>query len=185
MIGTIGGIVIGTISIWICQFIIWEHKDCKTKTIYQSDKGDYAILLLYKDARCDMNVLDETVKPYGWQRKHDLVNGKEFCTVSIYDEATAQWISKQDCGTKSNTEEEKGESSDAFKRACFNWGIGRELYTAPFIYLKLEPNDTQERNNKKQVKSTVKFYVSKIEYADHKIKSLEISDKKGVRWTAK
>ena len=83
-------------------------------------------LLLYKDARCDMNILDETFGIAGWQRKHELINGALFCTVSIKDE-NGEWISKQDVGVESYTEAVKGAASDSFKRACFNIGIGREL----------------------------------------------------------
>lgn len=91
-------------------------------------------LLLYKDARCDQNILDETVTAMGWQRSHTRENAN--CVVSIWDDTKKQWISKEDTGTESNTEKEKGLASDSFKRACFNWGIGRELYTAPFIWIK-------------------------------------------------
>ena len=91
-------------------------------------------LLLYKDARCDMNVLDETVGPLNWKREHTRDNRN--CIVSIYDEEKKEWVSKEDTGTESNTEADKGLASDSFKRACVNWGIGRELYTAPFIWVK-------------------------------------------------
>lgn len=101
----------------------------------QSVKENGLILLLYKDARCDMKILDETFGMFGWQRKHELINGNLFCTVSIYDKQTGLWIDKQDVGTESYTEKEKGQASDSFKRACFNIGIGRELYTAPFIWI--------------------------------------------------
>lgn len=93
-------------------------------------------LLLYKDARCDQNILDETVGAMNWQRHHTRDNAN--CIVSIWDESKGQWIAKEDTGTESNTEKEKGLASDSFKRACFNWGIGRELYTAPFIWVKAE-----------------------------------------------
>lgn len=93
-------------------------------------------LLLYKDARCDMNVLDETVGPLNWKREHTRDNRN--CIVSIYDEDKKEWVSKEDTGTESNTEADKGLASDSFKRACVNWGIGRELYTAPFIWVKKE-----------------------------------------------
>lgn len=93
-------------------------------------------LLLYKDARCDMNVLDETVGPLNWKREHTRENRN--CIVSIYDEDKKEWIGKEDTGTESNTEADKGLASDSFKRACVNWGIGRELYTAPFIWVKKE-----------------------------------------------
>ncbi|MBR5289347.1 MAG: hypothetical protein IKU34_12285 [Clostridia bacterium] len=91
-------------------------------------------LLLYKDARCDMNILDETVGPYNWKRTHSRENAN--CVVEIWDEKKGQWIGKEDTGTESNTEAEKGLASDSFKRACVNWGIGRELYTAPFVWLR-------------------------------------------------
>jgi len=96
-------------------------------------------LLLYKDARCDMNILDETVGPMNWQRRHGRENAN--CVVSIWDENKKEWVGKEDTGTESNTEAEKGLASDSFKRACFNWGIGRELYTAPFIWIGSESCD--------------------------------------------
>lgn len=96
-----------------------------------TDKG--VSLLLYKDARVDQNILDETVGPLNWQRHHLRDNAN--CVVSIWDAEKNQWIDKEDTGTESNTEAEKGLASDSFKRACFNWGIGRSLYTAPFVWV--------------------------------------------------
>lgn len=92
-------------------------------------------LLLYKNARVDMAILDETVGEFGWQREHKECKGNLFCGISIWDQDKEQWITKWDCGTESYTEKEKGEASDSFKRAGFNWGIGRELYTSPFIWV--------------------------------------------------
>ncbi len=105
-------------------------------------------LLLYKDARCDMNILDETVGPENWMRRHYEVKGNLHCEVSIWDDSKKQWVSKADCGTESYTEKEKGECSDSFKRACFNWGIGRELYTAPFIWVPAEKVKLTNKNGK-------------------------------------
>ncbi len=128
-------------------------------------------LLLYKDARCDMNILDETVGATNWQRQHTRDNAN--CIVSIWDEDKKQWISKEDTGTESMTEKEKGQASDSFKRACFNWGIGRELYTSPFIWIKSEdvkiikrPNGTFATNDK--------FAVEKIKIENKKITALSI-----------
>lgn len=90
------------------------------------------VLLLYKDARCDMKILDETVGAMNWQKQYSRDNKN--CTVSIWDDEKKQWISKEDTGTESYTEPDKGLASDSFKRACFAWGIGRELYTAPDIF---------------------------------------------------
>jgi hypothetical protein len=128
-----------------------------------SEKG--CSLLLYKDARCDMNILDDSVGCMNWQRQHTRDN--QNCIVSIWDGKKNQWISKEDTGTESFTEKEKGLASDSFKRACFNWGIGRELYTPPFIWVKKEDVkifDTGRKDKKgKPVYSTYdKFSVMKI-----------------------
>ena len=109
-----------------------DEIDCRIGQIKQNGLS----LLLYKDARCDMNVLDETVGPMNWKREHTRDNRN--CIVSIWDTEKKEWVSKEDTGTESNTEAEKGLASDSFKRACVNWGIGRELYTAPFIWVKGE-----------------------------------------------
>lgn len=117
-------------------------------------------LLLYKDARCDMNVLDETVGPLNWKREHTRDN--QNCVVSIWDEDKKEWVSKEDTGTASYTEAEKGLASDSFKRACVNWGIGRELYTAPFIWVKAEECNITGFNGK--FKCNDNFRVVKLTY---------------------
>lgn len=131
--------------------------------LQQTSYGVYATLLVYKDARCDMRYLDECFGPMNWKRDHQLINGNLFCTVSIYDEAKSQWISRQDVGTESNTEATKGQASDAFKRACFCWGIGRELYDAPIIRFKLADNEVSMGSNGKP-KTYAKFQVGTMIY---------------------
>ena len=121
-------------------------------------------LLLYKDARCDMNILDETFGITGWKRHHELINGSLFCTVSIRDE-NGEWISKQDVGVESYTEAVKGAASDSFKRACFNIGIGRELYTAPFIWIPSDTVSIAEGDGKLKVRDS--FNVSYISYDEN------------------
>lgn len=111
-----------------------DEVECRISVV----KGNKISLLLYKDARCDMNILDEVVGPMNWQRFHSRDNAN--CTVSIWDDDRKIWVSKEDTGKESYTEKEKGLASDSFKRACFNWGIGRELYTAPFIWIYPDPN---------------------------------------------
>ena len=125
-----------------------------------------AALLLYKDARADMNILDETVGPLNWQRKHEVIDGKLFCTISIFDPDKNQWISKQDVGTESYTEKEKGQSSDSFKRACVNLGIGRALYTAPNIFFFTNQLDKYTIENGK-AKCYDTFSVVDIQYDDN------------------
>lgn len=125
------------------------------------------IALLYKDARCDMRILDETFGITNWQRHHEVINGNLFCTVSIYDEDKKQWVEKQDVGTESYTEKEKGQASDSFKRACFNLGIGRELYTAPFIWINPNQREiTKGKNGNYTVKTKLK--VADIGYSQNR-----------------
>lgn len=115
--------------------------ECRVGQVSKQGKG--CSILLYKDARCDMAILDELFTPLGWKREHiireNVINNLRtmvnYCKVSIWNEDIGEWVSKEDVGTESNTENAKGEASDAFKRACVNWGIGRELYTAPFIWI--------------------------------------------------
>lgn len=137
-----------------------------------SEKG--VSLLLYKDARCDMNILDETVGAMNWQRTHARDNAN--CIVSIWDEKKQQWISKEDTGTESYTEKEKGQASDSFKRACFNWGIGRELYTAPFIWIKADDCKKLYEDRGRWVCKD-DFSVSHVEIIDKQIVALSITNR--------
>lgn len=148
--------------------------ECRVQTV----KKNGCSVLLYKDARCDMRILDETFGVLGWQRSHELINGNLFCNVSVWDDSKEQWIIKQDVGTESNTEKEKGQASDSFKRACFNLGIGRELYTAPFVWITLGENDLKESKGKYY--PTITFEVKEIGYNDNKeIDRLVIVDSRG------
>lgn len=139
-------------------------------------------LLLYKDARCDMNILDETVGAENWQRDHKEIKGNLYCGVAIWDNAKSQWIWKWDCGTESNTEKEKGEASDSFKRACFNLGIGRELYTSPNIAISCEMEQVGISYKIPKEEQKRKFKVKEIEYNDKReITKLVIVDNKNVQ----
>ena len=153
--------------------LIAEEIECRPSIIMESGLA----LLLYKNARVDMDILDETVGPMGWSRAHDRDNAN--CIVSIWDDKNKMWVSKEDTGTESNTEKEKGLASDSFKRACFNWGIGRELYTAPFIWISNKDCDIRlGSNGKYSTKST--FSVASIDIVDKKIRHLTIvNDKTG------
>lgn len=126
----------------------------------------WATLLLYKDARVDMNILDETVGSENWQRRHYEVSGNTYCSVGI--KIGGEWIWKDDCGSESRIEKEKGESSDSFKRACVNWGIGRELYTSPKIFVNCETNN-------KEITDLKDFKVSEISIEDKVITALKIT----------
>ncbi len=125
-----------------------EEIECRVGTI----QGRGCSLLLYKDARVDMKILDETYGVGNWQRTHEVINGNLFCTIEIWNDRINQWVKKQDVGTESYTEKEKGEASDSFKRAGFNVGIGRELYTSPFIWIQpkadMKPSNTKDIDGK-------------------------------------
>lgn len=152
-----------------------DEIEARVGQIYE---GKGITLLLYKDARVDQTILDETVGCMNWQRHHSRDNAN--CIVSIYDEDKNQWIEKEDTGTESNTEKEKGLASDSFKRACVNWGIGRELYTSPFIWIKAE-DVTIYTNNKGKLAVKESFEVEKIIIKDKRITCLSIKTNKGKR----
>ena len=146
-----------------------DEIECRIGTI--NEKG--LSLLLYKDARADMKILDETFGIFGWKRTHQSIDGNLYCTVEIWDSEKQSWISKQDVGTVSYTEKEKGQASDSFKRACVSVGIGRELYSAPFIWVSAQKCNIQRRNDK--LICYDKFSVSEISYSkDREIMSLSI-----------
>lgn len=152
-----------------------DEMECRVSTV--SEKG--CSLLLYKDARCDMNILDETVGAENWQRKHEIIGGNLFCSVGILCETAPgliEWIWKQDVGVESYTEKEKGQASDAFKRACFNWGLGRELYTAPFIWIPAGEVNIKDKDGKYTTYDH--FEVVEIGYMGRKISTLTIVNKK-------
>lgn len=159
------------------------------RTLYESEidcrigqalhKTQSVSILLYKNARVDMAFLDELVGAENWQRDHKEIKGNLYCGVGI--NINGSWTWKWDCGVESNTEKEKGEASDSFKRACVNWGVGRELYTAPRIYIpcsKDEWNDGKPR---------LDLSVARITYnANREIDELIIEDDLGnVRYDRK
>lgn len=130
-------------------------------------------LLLYKNARVDMQILDETCGAENWTREHYEAGGSLFCRVAIRT-AASDWVAKSDAGSESNTEPEKGRASDSFKRACTNWGIGRELYTSPFIWVSAGKYKTRPDG-----KPNDRFCVRSIGIVDKKIVSLEIANSAG------
>lgn len=184
----------------MCKFrdLRADEIECRVQSVKQNG----LVLLLYKDARVDMNILDETVGASNWQREHYECKGNLFCRVGICvdmprgcvgfikspsglvgakidmsgnegDILLPDWVWKSDCGTESNTEAQKGEASDSFKRACFNWGIGRELYTAPFTWIPADKcNITEGKNGTKQCYD--KFIVEKIVIENKQITALAI-----------
>lgn len=172
-----------------------DEIECRVGTI--NAKG--CSLLLYKDARVDMKILDETYGVGNWQRTHEVINGNLFCTIEVWNDRISQWVKKQDVGTESYTEKEKGEASDSFKRAGFNVGIGRELYTSPFIWImpkaEMKPYNTKDIDgneanefyaykkdgyNKNVYTTKTVFEVTEIDYDDNgTINKLTIKDHKG------
>lgn len=158
--------------------------DCRIQSLSEKNGAVGAVVLLYKDARVDMRMLDEVVGAMNWKREHAIIGDRLYCTVSIFNELTGEWVGKSDVGTESNTEKEKGQASDSFKRACFNWGIGRELYSAPFTYINLQKGEWYTGKDGKP-KSYAKFTVKEIDYDENRnICKLIIVDSKGnIRFT--
>lgn len=143
-----------------------------------TEKG--AQLLLYKDSRCDKRILDETFGIFGWKDKYEEIKGNLFCTISIWDDEKKQWIDKCDCGAETFSEKEKGEASDAFKRAGFNVGIGRELYTRIFYFASV-PTKKNDKGKFELANKYEKFIVAEISTNEktEKIEKIKIADSKG------
>ncbi len=154
--------------------------ECRVQQVKESwdKKSVEAILLLYKDARCDMKYLDEIYGSLNWKRSHKIIGDRLYCTVSVRNPETGEWIDKEDVGTESNTEKEKGQASDAFKRACFNIGIGRELYTSPLIKITL--NDKEYYKKGDRYSCNAAFKVQSVTYDENRvITGLIITDRFG------
>jgi len=143
------------------------------------NKGGYATILAYKDARVDMKRLDDIYSVEGWQKKYELIDNHLFCSVGIWSDKLNQWIWKQDVGTESNTEKEKGEASDAFKRACFNLGIGRELYDYPLIQVQLTADEFDKTTNKPTWNFKLKEWIWFSQFTDGKLTYLGCKDNNG------
>lgn len=154
--------------------------------IQSINRGGYATMLAYKDARVDMQRLDKVIGPLNWKREH--LSNNHNCIVSIWCGEKKQWVSKEDTGTESNTEKAKGLASDSFKRACFNWGIGRELYDYPVIQIKLNDNEWEMRkgnDGKERPSATWNLKLKEwkwfSQFADGKISCLAAVDETGIR----
>lgn len=162
------------------EFKDLEASDVEVRVARCTEKG--CQLLLYKDARCDMRLLDAAVEPEGWQCDYSRIGETLYCRVGV--KCDGEWVWKEDCGVPSNMEADKGEASDAFKRACTKWGIGRELYTAPFVWV---PSDLCELSKGKNGKFQCldRFIVTKLKVKDKRIVDLEIVNdtKKKTAWS--
>lgn len=144
------------------------------------NNGGYATILAYKDARVDINRLNEVCGVLGWKREHTRDNKN--CIVSIWDEQNKHWVSKEDTGTESNSDAEKGLASDSFKRACFNWGIGIELYDYPIIQIKLHKGvewDLINGRPKALYGLKLKEWVWFSQFTDNKLNYLACKDQNG------
>ncbi len=148
------------------------------------NNGGYAVILAYKDARVDQQRLDNVVGPLGWKREH--TNSNHNCIVSIWCDDKNQWVSKEDTGTESNTEAAKGLASDSFKRACFNWGIGRELYDYPFVSVKLHDDEYTKGQNNQKPKATWKLKPNEwtwfSQFSEGRLSYLAAKDAAGLRF---
>lgn len=118
-------------------------KEIPFKWRVQSANQWGASCVAYIDARDVQDLLDEVCGVDGWQVKYKEHKGNLFCSIGIYNGQVEEWIWKEDCGTESNVEKQKGEASDAFKRAAVMWGVGRFLYHKTIVKLPVK-----EKNGK-------------------------------------
>lgn len=155
-----------------------DEIECRVAQSGIKDDRAWASYLLYKDARVDQRIMDETFGPMNWGCNYEMIDGKMFCTVSVWDSEKRCWVSKKNVGTESNTEKEKGHASDCLKRACFTWGLGVELYSSPKIFITLNPNEYKLENGR--VHPTLQLTVREIDYNEtRKVNHLVLVDKSG------
>lgn len=161
------------------EFPLLTADQIEVKVKQVTAKG--VVLLLYKTARTDMDMLDAMVGPMGWQVDYREIKGNLYCGIGLTNDGE-RWVWKWDCGIESRSDgegnEKKGEASDAFKRAGFKWGIGRELYTSPFIFVKCE-TVKNERGKYEMKDRFTRFSVKEIGYTGRAISRLVIVDEKG------
>ncbi len=170
-------------------FRLLQERDIDVKIKKVNESG--AVLLLYKTARTDMDLLDEAVGPQNWECDYREIKGNLYCGIGIWDSERLVTVWKWDCGIESRADDEgnqkKGEASDAFKRAGFKWGIGRELYTAPHIFVPAEKMKIKDLGNGRY-RTNDTFFVEKIAYTDaREISGLAIKNAKNNRcfvWAA-
>lgn len=120
------------------KFRLLKAEEIEVKVKQATEKG--AVALIYKTSRVDMDILDETVGAENWADDYKEIHGNLYCGIGLKSSPEQPFVWKWDCGIESREDagnEKKGEASDAFKRAGVKWGIGRELYTAPFVFLNV------------------------------------------------
>lgn len=162
-----------------------DDVECRVAQTGKGSRGPWCSLLIYKDARVDRAILNNTIGSFNWQTEYTTIDGKLFCKLSIRDPQTKQWAAKMEVGTESNTEREKGQVSDALKRAGFAWGIGEELYSAPKIFITLADGEYEEKNGKVQPRIAFRASQMQVHPLSRKMTFLTIEDAKGVerfRW---
>lgn len=159
----------------LCEPLKAHEIDFRVQSI---NKGGYATILAYKDARVDINRLN-SVCGLGWKREH--TNGNHNCIVSIFCPDIKEWVSREDTGTESFTEAAKGLASDSFKRACFNFGIGIELYDYPVIQIKLNQNEFTVTNNKAKQTWDLKLrdWVWRVDHVGSEVTYIAAKDQNG------
>lgn len=162
--------------------------NARVNQVFQTEKWTGVSILLYKDARVDMAILDEVYGSLNWEVGYLTIGNSLYCKISVWDDDKEMWIGKMSNGTESNMEAEKGQASDAFKRAGFMIGIGRELYTAPDILVTLDPLEVYIDKKTGKPKTNTKFIVDEIDYNEFRdisylVISKEVKGKRSVCFT--
>lgn len=143
-------------------------------------------VVLYKSGTIDAIMLDRVFGPMGWKKSNETIlrpdnTEKLTCTISVWNDKSGEWISKDGVGTNTDWEAEKGQETDAMKRAGFQWGIGRELkYHMPKLFFPYDGCKScfeygEDAQNRPLFITRDKFIVEQVIYDDEESVSRRIA----------
>lgn len=115
----------------------------------------FATCVAYISSRDVQNRLDKVCSPGMWQTDFRVINDNLYGGIGI--KIGSEWVWKWDCGVESQVEKQKGEASDAIKRAAVQWGIGRDTYEMDLFRVRSSEIKTKDNRpfpideNKKRI----------------------------------
>lgn len=166
----------------MCKFRLLNADEIDVKVKQVTNNG--AVALLYKTSRTDMAILDETFGALNWTDDYREIKGNLYCGIGVRESQSDPFVWKWDCGIESREDEDgnekKGEASDAFKRAGTKQGIGRELYSSPFIFLRVDTQARKDSSGKDVLKNNKPIYELADKFQTFSVLEIGYDDKRRI-----